>query len=144
MEKDAVTVLFIKNNMCYYVMVLIISKISKIILFLLFSISIMVKSTISPNLYFCVMNWTEEKLLTIFKKALGKDNIGVDDDFFEMGGTSLSVSKVAMLALNMDLPIAYGDVFDYPTVLELEQYINSLSNVSGNSNNFLLIKFLSS
>ena len=29
MEKDAVTVLFIKNNMCYYVMVLIISKISK-------------------------------------------------------------------------------------------------------------------
>ena len=29
MEKDAVTVRFIKNNMCYYVMVLIISKISK-------------------------------------------------------------------------------------------------------------------
>jgi len=33
-------------------------------------------------------NELEEKLLTLFKKALGKDNVGVDDDFFEMGGTS--------------------------------------------------------
>ena len=72
-------------------------------------------------------NELEEKILAIFKKALGKDNIGVDDDFFELGGTSLSVSKVAMLALNMGLPIAYGDVFDHSTVLELEEYINSLS-----------------
>lgn len=74
-------------------------------------------------------NDLEEKLLTLFKKALGKDNVGVDDDFFEMGGTSLSVSKIAMLALNMGLPIAYGDVFDYSTVLELEKHINSLSGV---------------
>ena len=71
-------------------------------------------------------NELEEKLLSLFKKALGKDNVGVDDDFFELGGTSLSVSKVAMLALNMGLPIAYGDVFDHSTVLELEEYINSL------------------
>lgn len=73
-------------------------------------------------------NELEEKLLSLFKKALGKDNVGVDDDFFELGGTSLSVSKVAMLALNMGLPIAYGDVFDHSTVLSLEEYINSLSN----------------
>ena len=78
-------------------------------------------------------NELEEKLLSLFKKALGKDNIGVDDDFFELGGTSLSVSKVAMLALNMGLPIAYGDVFEYSTVLELEEHINSLSSESGAS-----------
>ena len=72
-------------------------------------------------------NELEEKLLTLFKKALGKEEVGVDDDFFEMGGTSLSVSKVAMLALNMGLPIAYGDVFDHSTVLELEEYIASIS-----------------
>ena len=72
-------------------------------------------------------NELEEKLLSLFKKALGKEEVGVDDDFFEMGGTSLSVSKVAMLALNMGLPIAYGDVFDHSTVLELEEYIASIS-----------------
>ena len=72
-------------------------------------------------------NELEKKILGLFRKALGKENVGIDDDFFELGGTSLSVSKIAMLALNMELPIAYGDVFDHPTVLELEKYINSLS-----------------
>ena len=47
-----------------------------------------------------------------------------------MGGTSLSVSKIAMLALNEDLPIAYGDVFEYPTVLKLEEHINALNGVT--------------
>ena len=72
-------------------------------------------------------NELEKKLLALFQKALGNTNIGVDDDFFTMGGTSLSVSKIAMLALNENLPIAYGDVFEYPTVLKLEEHINSLS-----------------
>ena len=72
-------------------------------------------------------NELEKQLLEIFKKALGTESVGVDDDFFEMGGTSLSVSKVAMLALNANLPIAYGDVFDYPTILALEKHINEIN-----------------
>ena len=72
-------------------------------------------------------NELEKQLLEIFKKALGTDKVGVDDDFFEMGGTSLSVSKVAMLALNANLPIAYGDVFDYPTILDLEKHIKEIN-----------------
>ena len=74
-------------------------------------------------------NELEKKLLEIFKKALNNDNVGIDDDFFDLGGTSLSASKVAMLALGENLPIAYKDIFDYSTVLELEKYINSLSGV---------------
>ena len=69
----------------------------------------------------------QTKILNIFKKVLGRDDIGVDDDFFSFGGTSLSVSKVAMLALNENLPIAYGDVFDNSTVLELEKHVLSVS-----------------
>ena len=74
-------------------------------------------------------NELEKKLLGIFKKALNNDNVGIDDDFFDLGGTSLSASKVAMLALGENLPIAYKDIFDYSTVLELEKYINSLNGV---------------
>lgn len=72
-------------------------------------------------------NALEEKLCQIFAKALGQESIGVDDDFFDLGGTSLSASKVAMLALKENLPIAYKDIFDYSTVSELEKYINSLN-----------------
>ena len=75
-------------------------------------------------------NELEKRLVAIFSKALGQESIGVDEDFFELGGTSLSASKIAMLALNANLPIAYGDVFDHPSVLEMEEYINSLSGVS--------------
>ena len=74
-------------------------------------------------------NDLEKKILSIFKKALNNENVGIDDDFFDLGGTSLSASKVAMLAIGENLPIAYKDIFDYSTVLELEKYINSLTGV---------------
>ena len=72
-------------------------------------------------------NELEAKLCEIFAKALGEESVGVDEDFFDLGGTSLSASKVAMLALKENLPIAYKDIFEYSTVLELEEYINSLN-----------------
>ena len=74
-------------------------------------------------------NELEKKLCEIFAKALGRKEVGVDEDFFDLGGTSLSASKIAMLALQVNLPIAYKDVFDYSTVLELEKYINSQNGV---------------
>ncbi len=73
-------------------------------------------------------NELEKQLVKLFSKALGQENIGIDEDFFELGGTSLSASKIAMLALNANLPISYGDVFEYPSVLEMEAHIKSLNN----------------
>ncbi|MDY6367746.1 MAG: amino acid adenylation domain-containing protein, partial [Clostridia bacterium] len=69
-------------------------------------------------------NELERKLCAVFAKALGVKEIGIDEDFFDLGGTSLSASKIAMLALSENLPVAYKDVFDYPTVESLEKYIN--------------------
>ena len=51
--------------------------------------------------------------------------MGVDEDFFELGGTSLSASKVAMLALKEGLPIAYKDVFEKSTAEELASALNN-------------------
>ncbi len=69
----------------------------------------------------------QEQLVGIFAKALGVKQVGVDEDFFDLGGTSLSASKIAMLALQQNLPIAYQDVFEYSTVLDLERHILSKS-----------------
>ncbi len=70
----------------------------------------------------------EEQILEMFKSALNKDNIGVDDDFFKCGGTSLTVSKIAMKAMTSKLPITYSDVFDYPTVESLTKLVNERLN----------------
>ena len=72
-------------------------------------------------------NETEEKIMRIFSKALGNREIGADDDFFENGGTSLSASKVAMLAIAEGLPIAYKDVFEFSTAEEMAKHISSES-----------------
>ena len=59
------------------------------------------------------------KLCKLFEKALGREKVGIDDDFFGIGGTSLAASKVAVMCLNEKIPLVYADIFKYPTVRAL-------------------------
>ncbi len=68
----------------------------------------------------------QQKLCRIFEMALGAEQIGIEDDFFENGGTSLSASKVAMKCMSAGLPVSYADLFDYKTPLSLERHIQEL------------------
>ena len=71
----------------------------------------------------------EEKIAEMFKMALNLKDVGIDEDFFRLGGTSLSASKIAMKAITMNIPITYADVFDYPTIEGLEKYVLSKGGV---------------
>ena len=71
-------------------------------------------------------NEMESKIVSIYAKALGHKEMSIDDDFFENGGTSLSASKVAMLALSMNLPIAYKDVFEFPTAEAMAAHLGAV------------------
>ena len=75
------------------------------------------------------INKLEEDLLEIFKKALNLDNVSTNDDFFSLGGTSLSASKVIMLAMNKNIKIDYKDVFEYSTVKTLANFISKDKNI---------------
>ena len=79
--------------------------------------------TVKERKYIAPKNDLQKKLCDMFANVLGTDKVGVDENFFEIGGTSLSASKIAMLAIIDNLPIAYGDIFDNPTVEMLEQHI---------------------
>ena len=68
----------------------------------------------------------QRKLCEIFEMALGVEQIGIEDDFFENGGTSLSASKVAMKCMGAGIQVAYADLFEYKTPLELERHIQKL------------------
>ena len=65
----------------------------------------------------------QKEIAEMFAKALGIESIGIDEDFFEMGGTSMLASKIAMAAMVKDMPIAYQDVFNYPTVAAMEEHV---------------------
>ena len=65
----------------------------------------------------------EQRLCEIFGTVLGLDDVFADDSFFELGGTSLSASKVTMLLMSEGIEAKYGDIFDHPTPEDLAEFI---------------------
>ncbi|MFF2554018.1 amino acid adenylation domain-containing protein [Nocardia sp. NPDC058058] len=63
----------------------------------------------------------EEHLVAdIFAAVLGVERVGRDDDFFALGGTSLSAIRCrAALAQRLDSPVSLRHLFTYPVVSEL-------------------------
>lgn len=81
--------------------------------------------SIERNGYTAPVTSVQTELCGIFEKALGIDKIGIDDNFFEMGGSSLTASKVAIMCLSKNISIVYADVFKYPTVRELAAIVDN-------------------
>ena len=65
----------------------------------------------------------EKLFCDIFANILSLDKVGATDNFFEMGGTSLMVTKVIIEADKAGHHVAYGEVFDHPTPRLLAQFI---------------------
>lgn len=84
--------------------------------------------TVEKKDYIAPKNDLQKKLCDMFAGALGTDKVGINENFFEIGGTSLSASKIAMKAMTENLPVAYGDIFDNPTVEMLERHILNQNN----------------
>ncbi|MGW6412781.1 amino acid adenylation domain-containing protein [Streptomyces vinaceus] len=66
---------------------------------------------------------TEQLLAGIWAAVLGLREVGVTDDFFELGGDSLQCARIAQRATGAGLPIGIGDVFRYPSVRELAGHL---------------------
>ncbi|MGP3979457.1 phosphopantetheine-binding protein, partial [Streptomyces sp. 8N114] len=73
----------------------------------------------------------EEQLATLFAEVLGLQKVGIDDNFFHLGGHSLRATRLVSLirtALGTDIPIRA--VFQHPTIAELARRLED-SAVSG-------------
>ncbi len=57
----------------------------------------------------------EKELCNLFRDVLKADEYYPDDDFFEMGGTSLTASKIVMTLMSKGYKVQYQDVFENPT-----------------------------
>lgn len=61
----------------------------------------------------------EQQLHAIWQRILGKDQIGRDDHFFELGGDSILAIQVIAHANQEGLAIEPDDLFDFPTIAQL-------------------------
>jgi len=68
---------------------------------------------------------TEEALRAVFREVLFLETVGLDDDFFQLGGHSVkAVTAVARVRSRLKRPIAVRDLFDHPTVRDLARRID--------------------
>jgi acyl carrier protein len=70
---------------------------------------------------------TEQVLVEIWASVLGLDEVGVTDDFFDLGGHSILVTRVASAVretFGVELPL--GALFEHQTVAELAVVVEEL------------------
>ncbi|MFN6530371.1 non-ribosomal peptide synthetase [Nostoc sp. ChiSLP03a] len=68
---------------------------------------------------------TEEVLTAIWSDVLGLEKVGIHDNFFALGGHSLSAMQViARLRETFKVELPISCLFDYPTVVELDRQIS--------------------
>ncbi|MFI8817154.1 MULTISPECIES: non-ribosomal peptide synthetase [unclassified Streptomyces] len=67
-------------------------------------------------------------LCVLVARVLGVPEIGPDDSFFDLGGQSLQAMRlVARIQAEFGAELTVGDVFNNPTVAELDSYLTDLA-----------------
>jgi amino acid adenylation domain-containing protein len=62
----------------------------------------------------------EAALLAIWRRVLGRDDVGLDDNFFDLGGDSLQLTKVhALITASLHKELTIVDMFSHPRVSAL-------------------------
>ncbi|UCH94576.1 MAG: SDR family oxidoreductase [Candidatus Aminicenantes bacterium] len=70
-------------------------------------------------------NELEQRLAETWKSFFGIQNVGRDDDFFELGGDSLKAMIVAsIIHKKFNVKVSVTNIFTAPTIKELAEYIN--------------------
>jgi amino acid adenylation domain-containing protein len=74
-------------------------------------------------------NKQERIILEIWQKLLQRENIGIDDNFFDVGGHSLLLAQVQeKLEQSFLIDIAITDLFKYPSISSLANYLSQQEN----------------
>ncbi|HEX9063272.1 MAG TPA: amino acid adenylation domain-containing protein [Clostridia bacterium] len=70
------------------------------------------------------LNDIQKSIQDIWKEVLGRDRVGINQNFFDIGGHSLLLAKVgSKISKLMNLEIEILDLFNYPTIETLSNFI---------------------
>lgn len=74
--------------------------------------------------YVAARDATEQMLANCWAEVLGLKEVGVDDNFFNLGGDSIHMAQIAsLLRERCGVEVGFGKFFDHPTVASLAQVI---------------------
>jgi amino acid adenylation domain-containing protein len=82
--------------------------------------------------YISPQNEIERELAPIWQELLGLEQVGIHDDFFELGGDSLkAVNFSNRIYKELDTEVPISEFFNRPTIEKLAEYIGQYGKVSG-------------
>ena len=86
----------------------------------------MLKETLTAKVVPYVAPTTEEqkRIVSAFERVLDRKNIGIMDNFFDLGGCSLAVFEAAAL-----IGVQAQEIYDNPTAEQLERVLLAIKNV---------------
>ena len=73
----------------------------------------------------------ETALCEVFAEVLNMKKVGATDNFFDLGGSSLTVTNVLVNAGKRGLQFAYADVFAHPTARDLAAFLGGGNEAPG-------------
>ena len=78
----------------------------------------------------------EKEICKIWIKVLNVDNIGVNDNFFDLGGNSLDLVRLdGYLKAEFNFKDSLMKLIQYPTIKSFSNYIESIQEGNGDENN---------
>ncbi|ADL53611.1 non-ribosomal peptide synthetase [Clostridium cellulovorans] len=88
---------------------------------------------VSEEKYEAPSTLTEYTLQNIWNSVLGRNQISINSNFFEIGGHSLKATMlVSKINKQMDIVVPVKAVFTNPTIKSLSKYVEALSGVDRN------------
>jgi amino acid adenylation domain-containing protein len=79
-------------------------------------------------------NKSEADFCDIFAALIGLERVGANDSFFDIGGTSLTVTQLTIEATKKGFDIGYGDVFANPTPRQLAKICGNVTSENTDKN----------
>jgi len=97
----------------------------------------------APVEYVAPRNDIERHLAEHWAEVFGLERVGVNDNFFDLGGHSLFAAQLAnRLAPHYGVEIALGELFERPTIAALAELIAERLEISEQSNNAAELELL--
>lgn len=70
------------------------------------------------------MTETEERIFEVWKEVFGREDFGIDDDFFELGGNSLMAMRIYMKLSEKADGLEINDFFECLSVRAIAKKID--------------------
>jgi amino acid adenylation domain-containing protein/non-ribosomal peptide synthase protein (TIGR01720 family) len=76
----------------------------------------------------------EKKLTEIWESVLGKEKVGVNENFFGLGGDSVKSIQILSRLNKSGYKVEMTDIFQYPTISQLAPLVTTVESVADQSN----------